>query len=51
MGDNLVLAEEMNEHPDAIDKEGSAYSSHVAQVVAQMPLSYISASLFSGESY
>ena len=51
MGDNLAVAKEMKEQPDATDKEGSAFSSHVARVVSQMPLAYRYASLSYGESY
>lgn len=51
IGDNPELAEETNDQPDAAAKEGSAYSGHVACVVAQMSTSYRSASLSSGESY
>lgn len=51
MGENHILVEEMNEQPDIVGKEGSAYSDHVARVLAQMPPSYISASFSSCESY
>lgn len=43
-------AEGQSTQPDAT-KEGSAFSSHVARVVSQMPSAYRSASLSSSESY
>lgn len=51
IGDNPKVAEKTNEQSNAVIKEGSSYSGHVAQVVAQIPSSYRSATLSSRKLY
>ena len=45
-----ILAQEIKEHPDTANKEGSTFNMHVVRMVSQMPPAYRSASL-SSESY